>query len=261
MTRKAIIIGNNTGYNAPKHLSGVNKDLLNYKSYLKSDIGGEWVESEIIIMHNNKKAEIIKVIDSVIADYTFVVFTGHGFISAYDRLTYACVSDGYVSEKDLDTRLSKQTLIMDCCRTVEREQTFALGGRVYENLEKGDVRNLAEGARTIAYARQIFDSAISQSSLGQCRAYACDVNQTSGDNPASGGVFSTALMQVGIRFGSTNNYNGAWLAIKDAVASAANNINSDPLTNQNPTFRTIPQNMYLTHPFAVTNHINRTTTW
>lgn len=259
MIRKAIIIANNTGYGASKHLSGVDKDIVNYRNYLKSDIGGAWhddmyigstlFERDIKVLHNKTRAEIISSIKACAGDYSFVVFTGHGYIDSKDGLTYACVKDGVLSENDLNTGLYRQTLIMDCCRQVETT-TFGITG---QRFEKGGVVNLMEAQRTIINARQKFDNALSQSSLGQCRAYACEVDQTSGDNPASGGVFSTALMKVGIKFGSIDNSNGDWLPIREAVEETTRNIIADPLTKQKPTFWTYPEVMKLTHPFSLTN--------
>ena len=256
MIRRAIIIGNNTGYQAPTYLSGVSRDLVNYKNYLKSNVGGAWLDNEITVIQNGNKRAILAAISTCVASYSFVVFSGHGFMFSRDKLTYICVADGLLSENELNTGLSKQTLILDCCREVE-DISEARGMGDVQYLEKGGTVGMYKASRTIDSARQKFDSAISASSAGQCRAYACDVNETSGDNAASGGVFSSALMRVGKNFGAVDNERGYWLSIKSAVQMATTKINSDPFTNQSPTFITIPNNIILTHPFAITNHIQR----
>jgi hypothetical protein len=254
-TRKALLIGNNTGYNAPVFLNGVDHDLRNYRSYLQSSAGGEWREDEIIILHNSNARDIKTAVTRSATDYTLVVFSGHGFYYSNHDLTYVCASDGYVSEDELNTNVNRQTLILDCCREV----SDIVEGRAYSNLT-GDVEKALNygrmgDVRVINNSRIKFDDALRQSNTGKFTGYACLINQTSGDNPNSGGVFSTALINTGQRFASLDNRTGNWLQVRDAVNNTANDLTSNPFTNQRPNHKTNPLAMNLTHPFAITNQL------
>jgi hypothetical protein len=256
----AIIIGNNSGRNATNHLEGVNWDLKNYQNYLKDDIGGKWQDAEIVVLHNKTSAEIKATIDRVRNfnwDYTLVVFTGHGYINARDKLTYLCVSDGDISENDLQTQCPKQTQIFDCCRSVEYvSESSNFSG---QNLAKGGTIGFVQAnthRRVITDARNKFETAINNSDKGICKAYSCIEGQTSGDNPNSGGVFSTALLKVGYDFGSRDRSDGYWLPIREAVEETKNKLKRDRLTTQIPSFVSFPPNMRNTHPFAITNKTN-----
>ena len=257
MRRRAILIGNNTGYRAPTFLKGVTKDLVNYRDYLKGGIGGAWEQySEIKILHNQGRSKILSAIKGCHGDYSFVVFSGHGFVNSKDGLTYVCAADGYVSEDELNTYLGRQTLILDCCREASSMENFL--GDIGESFEKGGPsRGISGIRRTIVNPRQKFDSAISASSKGCFTGYACLTDQLSGDNPSSGGVFSSALIRAGLDFGKDNSYEYSWMAIKAAVQHAGNYIYTDPFTTQEPEYSMRPSNMELTCPFALTNKIQK----
>jgi hypothetical protein len=255
LTRKAILIGNNLGHQAPLFLSGVNYDLINYNTYLQSGIGGSWLPAEIEILKNKTRAEIKAYIDSTYADYTFIVYSGHGFVDRASGVTYMCVKDGFLSEKILNTHSNRQTLIFDCCRSLENlsEDTSGFFGRM-QSLEKGGI--VKSKQRIINNSRIRFNRALEKSSFGKFKAYACLIGETSGDNPNSGGVFLTELLKVANSFGHINSTQCGWMDIRVATRFTIRNLINNPFTNQNPTFLTIPNNMALTAPFALTNYIN-----
>lgn len=53
MKRIALLVGNTNG------LSGVTVDLKNYIAFLKSDFGGSWYDSEIIVMSSPTRHDLI----------------------------------------------------------------------------------------------------------------------------------------------------------------------------------------------------------
>lgn len=256
MVRKAIIIGNNTGKGAPNYLGGVNHDLINYQAYLKSRAGGEWYQtiqfSEIDVAYNLNRNEILQKIRNCNADYSFVVFTGHGFVNSKDGLTYVCVNDNYISEDELMTSCYKRTLILDCCRekTTMSEGYSGLSG-VQNKATISELNKLASQGFSVVDSRKKFDKALSESSYGAFTGYSCLIDQFSGDNPSSGGLFSTELMKTGYRFALRPNLYSEVLPIKNAVDQVVTTFKSNPLTKeQTPTFKTSIQ---LTAPFAITN--------
>ena len=93
--------------------------------------------------------------------------------------------------------------------------------------------------------------------MGKFTGYACMIDQVSGDNPASGGVFSSALIRSGLRFGSRNSYEYSWMSIKSAVIQAQEEVRSDRFSTQEPTYLLSPSGMKMTSPFALTNKVSR----
>ncbi|NOU46961.1 MAG: caspase family protein, partial [Bacteroidales bacterium] len=249
------------------YLKGVDHDLKNYKEYLTSNVGGAWYgndysTSEIQILKNEKKDVIISAIKNSNADFTFVVFTGHGFLYSKNDLTYICLSDGYLSEHDLITSAKRRVLILDCCRESEdmSESFLGDGGKIsksrdslsfYSNSKVLEINT----SRSVIHSRAKFDLALQLSNEGQFTGYACLIDQTSGDNPTSGGAFSSELINTGKNFGSIDRKD-FWLPIRRAVNETIKTLKDDIFTDQIPTYITTPINMDLTHPFAITNMLN-----
>ena len=253
MIRKAILIGNNTGLGAPTYLEGVNKDLLNYHAYLTSDIGGKWYNDEIIVLHNQTRKEILNAIAKCNGTYSFVVFTGHGYINSRDGKTYVCVKDDAISESELNTYLPKRSLILDCCREITTIAENFDGSRPSARLMSrgGTITGALAAVRN---ARNKFDDALYVTDEGQFTGYACLENRLSSDNPSAGGAFSATLMRVGIEFGS-NLQRTSNLRIIDAVIRTKSIMENDRFTNQTPDWR-VTGGTITTAPFAVANWKN-----
>jgi hypothetical protein len=283
MRRQAIIIGNNTGKDAPKFLKGVNLDLANYKNYLISQGGGSWTDLfEIQILHNKTRTEILHAIRNCNTDYAFVVFTGHGYYKTNDNQTYVCVADGEISEDELRVRsAAKQSLILDCCRekvTIQSakqsfnatgeqlstpileyytNKTFSGTTTLNKSIEGGSFNSqltnrLADSNRIIYNSKIKFENALLTCSSGLFTGYACKIDQTSSDNPTSGGVFSTAFMNAGKQFSSKNSTK-YFMEIRDSHIKTQIDLANDIFTTQEPEFITKPSQMTQTAPFAITN--------
>lgn len=61
------------------HLKGVQRDLESMTRFLQSDKGGSWKFHEITLLHNPNSFEAREAVQSAIADYSFVYFSGHGY--------------------------------------------------------------------------------------------------------------------------------------------------------------------------------------
>ena len=116
MKRKALIIGCFGGYRGLELLKGASVDLINYQTFLQSNIGGEWHKDEIIILEETNSSELNNIISSIEADYSFIVFTGHGFINSFSKEDSICLKDKDVSITCLVTSSKRQTIIIDACR-------------------------------------------------------------------------------------------------------------------------------------------------
>lgn len=81
--RRALIFGN-MGVNGDKgseYIEGVNLDLINFYNYIRSDIGGAWRKSEIMLFRPNdiNKTQLLDCIRAQgHVDYWLIFFSGHG---------------------------------------------------------------------------------------------------------------------------------------------------------------------------------------
>jgi hypothetical protein len=182
MKRKAIFIGNSDG------LPGLKNDFINFIVFLKSDIGGHWLDNEIEepIM-NPYKVGLIKKIESLKKeniDFAFVVFSGHG---EYKRGTVLAINKTEeISEFDLYHIASRQISIFDCCR--------GLSPNLMENalMNKARLQYFSDSA---SYSlRQKYDSRIMQTPEQQVVLYACSIGEYAHDF-GDGAIYIKSLLE------------------------------------------------------------------
>jgi len=179
MKRRALLIGNSNG------LSGVKLDLANYSNFLKREIGGKWFGSEISIVMNPTRLELlskIAILKREAPDYAFVVFSGHG---AYSKGTILELNrnEEYIYESELHGIAARQLLIYDCCRNVIDISVT----EDYSNFSGTQLLNKANGIR------EMYDTRIMQAIEQQSSLYACSVGQSSYDTN-KGGIYSNCFL-------------------------------------------------------------------
>lgn len=210
MNRKAILIesSNVTGLN---DLPGARVDIHNWKNFLRSDLGGAWTDSEIVVL-NKPFSKGVKDALTVVSDcYCFVAFSGHG-------CNETVALNDYVKElpiEDLKPKGDKGTLIVDSCRGVEEARDYrfgdvrgiaianeALDGRVLSRASRGHLvefpaADVAWEKKSTATSnhRQIWCSGVKQSAKGVVQMLACSKGQAAGENPQAGGYYTSLLMQ------------------------------------------------------------------
>lgn len=114
MKRKAIVIAN-----AADDLPGIDTDLNNIQSFLKSTSGGAWYSEEISVYRNPSRSDMLKELIRIKGCYDFLIvfFSGHGGRTSTE--TVICLNDN--NEMLLESQLSglstRQINIFDCCRT------------------------------------------------------------------------------------------------------------------------------------------------
>ncbi|HDR1260014.1 TPA: caspase family protein, partial [Pasteurella multocida] len=182
----ALLIGNANG------LSGVQKDLLDFKNFLLSNKGGAWYDSEIVMISksdiNTVRSEIQK-IKSSSPDYVITFFSGHG---AYKRGTILELADEeIINESELFHLADRQLSIFDCCRN--KVETIARCSAVMESYD------FSKSSKT--YVRAIYDQRILQAVIQQIRLYSCSINESSYDTN-QGGVYFQNLLNVAKSFES-----------------------------------------------------------
>lgn len=163
MLRKALLIGNTGG------LPGVKQDLKKTRTFLESDVGGNWLPSEIVELTNPSRDKLLvnlELLKNQSVDFAFVLFSGHG---GHVRETVLELNpdNETISESVLCNLAQRQITIYDCCRVL-----------IEERLEKSNMMFLmtAPPARNDDL-RARYEARVMQAIPQQVRLYACSVSQ------------------------------------------------------------------------------------
>lgn len=198
MKRIALLVGNTNG------LSGVTVDLKNYIAFLKSDFGGSWYDSEIIVMSSPTRHDLIikiRELKKLSYDFAFVVFSGHG---AYQKETILEINneEEFIYESELKNIASRQISVFDCCRNIIQQpltesrsiSAYSLGGAILN-------------------IRARYDARILSAEEQQASLYACSIGESALDTE-NGGLYSKNLLAAG------RSFNSDFLTINNAHDSA-----------------------------------------
>ncbi len=192
MKRKALIISNPGEVGSDNYCEGVKRDVENYKNFLISPSGGGWEESEIQCVERPSSIILDIIIQSMNdADYTLIVFCGHGSATEDDTIIELKKGCDYQVES-LKTGAKKRTIILDCCRVIEDELYAGEIENRYALLEKSSSDKMI--------ARMHYEVALSKCSTGVVVTYACDLNETAGDDSRHGGYYSYSLLKCAKEF-------------------------------------------------------------
>ncbi|MFI4939294.1 MAG: caspase family protein [Burkholderiales bacterium] len=233
LKRRALIIG------CPDDkITGVNGDMKNYKDFLISPRGGLWDESEITVLKSPTSEQIAPQITKLSeADYSFLVFSGHGFYSQPEGATMLQLRpDLFINENKLYKGALRRTIIFDACQEIENY-------RVPRHMLVEAALEHFKGSLDI---RQIYDEQIMKCSEGMVKMYGCKITEASHDVPDEGGLFSIALLNAAKRLSSDA---GSIISVLDAFMDAKEVVSVQSAGDQNPTgyfSRTLPH-----FPFAV----------
>jgi hypothetical protein len=190
MLRRALIItnaGEPKERGTKKYCEGVHMDVDLYRDFLKSPFGGLWEPEEIHSLNRPDVSEVEAELDRLRrVDYSFVVYSGHGYHDG--KSTILAFKRGVeLDSVRLRAGASKHTLILDCCRVIERPT------RLSEQMAKAiQTRPRVNRADCRAY----FDNLIEQCPKGPVVAFACSRNERSGDDADSGGYYSASLIET-----------------------------------------------------------------
>lgn len=185
MKRKALLIGNSNG------LSGVQKDLLDFKKFLCSNKGGAWYENEIVLIEKSDLAIVRNEINKIklsYPDYVITFFSGHG---AYKRGTILELADeNIINESELFNLSKRQISIFDCCRN--RIVAFSDSSVSMDNYELVELSSKR-------LTRLLYEQRIMQSVAQQVRLYSCSIDESSYDTN-EGGVYFQNLLTIAKTF-------------------------------------------------------------
>lgn len=209
MKRKAVLIGNTSG------LQGVQVDIARFTTFLKSNPGGAWYDSEIDVLENEKKIVLLQKIDELkkqSLDYLVVLFSGHG--GQYLRQTILEINGAGESIEEIQLRrmAERQLNIYDCCRSISTtvQKSFAMDSLSF---------SLRESANR---ARKRYEERIMQAIPQQALLYSCSVGQVSYDT-ADGGVYLSNLLKAAKTFSSDQSFKLVGLAHEEAMAPTTEN--------------------------------------
>jgi hypothetical protein len=195
--RKALVIGCPGKPGTDKYLQGVPRDLDNYNRFLRSALGGAWYPHEIETLDDPSAATVRTHIRGVSsADYSFILFSGHGYYSANRRSTIVCLrGDDEMDSTELRAGASKHSLLLDCCRKVDRTV-----------LAEDALRKMDAAARRfgVSNCRRYFNQKIEECPSGLIVLHSCDVNEAAGDDSRRGGYYAYSLIDATETWGDEN---------------------------------------------------------
>lgn len=194
MKRRALIIYCNDTESG--ELDGPLQDNENFRNYLTSSLGGNWYDKEILSLPNPSSILVRAAVNKFLngADYTFIIFTGHGFINIDDRKRqYVELSNGDIPISNLRTTAQRQMLIVDACRgffSPARELLKGFSGIFDHFTGKPNTR-------------KIFDNAVLRAEKGWTVLYAASRNQTALDTE-EGAAYLLSLLEVAENWGNVD---------------------------------------------------------
>ncbi len=162
--------------------------------------GGDWRKSEIGFLRNPTVLKVKNAVNTFLknSDYTFVVFSGHGFINTDENnRQYVELLNGDISIRSLITNAPRQTIIIDACRGYYSPQKESLLEK-YSALT-GDVEHFEKFS-----TRALFDKCVLQAEKGLTVLYAASRNESALDTP-SGGAYLFSLLSYAQAWAQTNS--------------------------------------------------------
>ncbi len=201
-TRKAVLICSpGSGKN---RLPGVAQDLSNMYNYLLSPRGGAWYKSEIHVLDNPSAWQAWQA-TQVATDYSFVYFSGHGFMDVWGN-NQLCLYDGDVTDTELLNTSVRQLVLIDACRVYMP----SISG-IPEEVEKWLY------ASGLSEARNLFNDYILSSPPGITIVHATAAGETAQDTP-EGAIFTNALLNKAFTYKPT--YGHYPVKIEDLIKDA-----------------------------------------
>jgi len=256
MQRKAIII-ESARIQGERYLPGAAVDATNWKEFLKSDLGGNWLDSEIEPHTNPSGITIRRLIqEAASGDYTFVVFSGHG-------------AEGTVALNDherqfpiasLTPKSTKGTLILDTCRGTDGGERYSFPTMTkkseYVALANSESRSVIvamnervenfSNAQDIITPRSLWHGYLEKASIGNVKMQSCAKGQSAGEDPNSGGYYTSLLLQSAKQW-----YQGANSMEQHTTHEAHSYARSRMPNGQRPEYTSSPASTFREFPFAV----------
>jgi len=242
MTRKAIVIGSPGPKKTKQYLKCVDTDLHHFISFLKSPIGGSWVDYEIAGLFKCPSENLIELFQSTKTDFLLVYFSGHGHHELKD--TNIAINDSEslsVSQLISIIKAPKALIILDTCRKSFVEEYSSFSGPEYLSFKS----TLYQPNSSEKYMQ-----IVSESTDGISIAYACSVGEISNDKEL-GGDYTYSLLKTSLEWYENQN-NQSVLSINGANDLAHEDLKLKSNFDQNPKIVTLNNKKEnLNFPFAL----------
>lgn len=221
MERRALIIYCDK---VGTHLTGPPYDNRNFRSHLKRNIGGNWIESEIKSLRNPTSSLVKDYMDRFVnyADYSLVVFSGHGFINQADNFQYLECADRPICIKEIVSKAPRQTIIIDACSGFFNPEEDEIIKSITEFREFSGERS----------TRELFDSAVLIAEAGISVLASSGVGEASHDTDF-GGAYAVSVLKACENWKQTDTKHQVY-TIKQAHEEGTRIMYHDYITIQHP---------------------------
>ena len=208
MNRFALVI-ESSNVKGQTDLPGARADAQNWVAYLKSPLGGSWLDSEIVVLNKPASTLVREHLTIHRDDYCFVCFSGHGEHNRYLNETVLCLNEGEQScaVSKIKPLGDRGTLIVDACRgdagqrrvrVEKRAATIALANQANAMLNR-QASVVAFNASMPRSSSPWFTRLLS-APAGIVTMYSCSIGEGAGEydatDPVQGGYYSVTLIQV-----------------------------------------------------------------
>lgn len=177
-----IILCDNTrsGY-----LRGAVPDGRNLYNHLISPLGGEWAGGEILTLRNPKASQLVIAVTTFLrhADYSFISFSGHGFMDG-GASQFIELEDRAIPLESLVGDVPRQTFLIDACRNYYTPVRPDQGIYGVPEQFTGDIFT----------TRGLFDEAVLTAGEGISVMFSASKNQTALDSDA-GGAYTYSVLR------------------------------------------------------------------
>ena len=191
MKRKAFLIASPQEETSKEYLPGVTPDIINMKAILKSLKGGAWDDSEIEVLKNPTRSEILSKIKGSY-DYVIIQYSGHGFeYSNQGTQLYLSKTESIgLDEINKNFTSPKKFYFIDCCRHVEYTIEKAVESSLIENIIE-----FSNNKRRII--RNRYERIINSCEDGISIIYSCSKNESADeDENGLGGIFTLSFIRI-----------------------------------------------------------------
>ena len=246
MNRKMLLIANPGPPDDPEHYcEGVNVDVQAYLDFFCSPLGGGWYEFEIKVLKYPSCAKVRSALTELRwADYSMIVFCGHGYSNQYDETILELRKDEELPASELRGPCAKRTIILDCCR-----KKWA---PIKEPLMESRAFELSHAkGLSLPEARRFYEEKIAAADSGLVVMYACALGEVAGDDSQKGGYYSYSLRRAALEW--ADQYHTCADALDVASAHTRASIYAGGLSadHQHPQIEK-PRTRGTLFPFAVT---------
>lgn len=242
MTRKAILIGSPGSKNADNFLKGVDIDLGHFVSFLKSPIGGSWMDYEIEELNSEPTEKLVELVQNTHEDFLLLYFSGHGNQNLHETLIAINEHEAIrVSQLISIINSPKSLIIIDSCRKIVDEYFENLTGQEYLTFETSfNQPNTSE----------LYKQKIAQCSDGIVIAYSCSVGEISNEIEL-GGLYTYSLLKTSLDW-YVSQLNDGVLEISNVTNLAHQFVKRSSNNEQNPELIAVNnEQQSLNFPFAL----------